>query len=140
RPLVLADVAVPRDVDPRVRDLPGCVVHDIDDLERVAAAGAAMRCAEAQRAEEIVAEEVERFLEWQRTLPAVPVIAALRRRGEEIRAAAVAELHALSPRDRELVEAVTSQIVARLLHEPTLGLKRTPDAADAVRRLFDLAA
>ncbi len=84
RPLVLIDAAVPRDVDPTVRDLPGIALYDMDDLQRAAARNRDVREAEATRARTIVTEEVERFDRWLTSLDVVPTIAALRERGEEI--------------------------------------------------------
>jgi glutamyl-tRNA reductase len=141
RPLLLVDLAVPRDVDPALGSLDGCFVYDIDDLEAVVEQSLAGRRSEAVRAERLVAEEAERFREWRASLDVVPVIAALHHRAEEIRAA---ELERLGDEDRALVETVTSQLVKKLLHLPTVRLKEAAAAADgvlyadAVRHLFGL--
>lgn len=148
RPLLLVDLAVPRDIDPALATLDGCFVYDIDDLEAVVAASLDGRRAEAVRAERIVAVEAERFREWQASLSVVPAIASLRARAEAIRNAELARLEgrlgALPDADRKLVETATAQIVNKLLHLPTVRLKEaavTPDGvlyADAVRHLFGL--
>ena len=141
RPLLIVDLAVPRDVDPTLGSLDGCFVYDIDDLEAVVEQSLAGRRSEAVRAERLVAEEAERFREWRASLDVVPVIAALHLRAEEIRAA---ELERLGDEDRALVETVTSQLVKKLLHLPTVRLKEAAAAADgvlyadAVRHLFGL--
>ena len=83
---------MPRDVDPASHELDGCYLYDIDDLEAVVAETLAGRRAEAERAEQLVAEEAERFREWQASLDVVPAIASLRARAEEIRAAELAKL------------------------------------------------
>jgi len=149
QPLFLIDLAVPRDLDPGIHDLPGCYLYDIDDLEAVVADSVAGRRVEAARAEEIVVEEAERFRAWQASLDVVPAIASLRARAEEIRARELERLEgrlgALSEQDRRAVESLTSQIVNKLLHLPTVRLKEAAAAgadggvyADVVRDLFGL--
>jgi len=94
KPLFFIDIAVPRDVDPAVHELDGCYLYDIDDLEAVVAETLAGRRTEAARAEQLVAEEAERFREWEAALDVVPAIASLRAHAEEIRAAELAKLGA----------------------------------------------
>jgi glutamyl-tRNA reductase len=143
RPLFFIDLAVPRDVDPAVNDLESCYVYDIDDLEAVVAASLAGRRREAERAEAIVAEEAERFRAWQATLDVVPTIASLRARAEEIRTAELSKAK-LTDEQRAEVESITSQILNKLLHLPTVRMKEAAAAADgvlyadAVRHLFGL--
>jgi glutamyl-tRNA reductase len=143
RPLFLIDLAVPRDVDPGVNDVDDCYVYDIDDLEAVVEASLAGRRREADRAEAIVAEEAERFRAWQATLDVVPTIASLRARAEAIRAAELSKAK-LSAAERAAVESITSQILNKLLHLPTIRMKEAAAAADgvlyadAVRHLFGL--
>ncbi|HEX7083020.1 MAG TPA: glutamyl-tRNA reductase [Gaiellaceae bacterium] len=145
RPLFFIDIAVPRDLDPTIHELEGCFLYDIDDLEAVVAETLAGRRAEAERAEQLVAEEVERFRSWQASLDVVPAIASLRARAEEIRSAELAKLRGrLSEDERRTVESVTAQMLNKLLHLPTVRMKRaavTADGAayvDVVRDLFGL--
>jgi glutamyl-tRNA reductase len=148
RPLLFVDLAVPRDLDPAIGELEGCYLYDIDDLEAVVAETLAGRRREAERAEAIVADEAERFRAWQAALDVVPAIASLRARAEEIRAAelrkAEGRLERLSESERSVVEAITAQIVNKLLHLPTVRMKQAAAAADgvlyadAVRHLFGL--
>jgi glutamyl-tRNA reductase len=143
RPLFLIDLAVPRDLDPGIHELDGCYLYDIDDLEAVVAETLAGRRREAERAETIVAEEADRFREWQAALDVVPAIASLRARAEEIR---VAELRRakLSDSERRAAESVTAAVLNKLLHLPTIRMKEAAAAADgvlyadAVRHLFGL--
>ena len=143
RPLFLIDLAVPRDVDPAVNDIDGCYVYDIDDLEAVVEATLSGRRREAERAEGIVAEEAERFRAWQASLDVVPTIASLRARAEEIRSAELSKAK-LSDRERAAVDSITTQILNKLLHLPTVRMKEAAAAADAVlyadavRHLFGL--
>jgi glutamyl-tRNA reductase len=143
-PLFFIDIAVPRDVDPGVHELDGCFLYDIDDLEAVVSETLEGRRAEAEVAERLVVEETERFREWRASLDVVPAISALRTHAEEIRAAELDKLPALPDGERERLDQVTAQIVAKLLHEPTVRMKEA--AADgggeayaaAIRRLFGL--
>ena len=119
---------MPRDVDPAVHELDGCFLYDIDDLEAVVAETLAGRRAEAEVAERLVVEEAERFREWRASLDVVPAIASLRAHAEEIRAAELAKLASLPEEERDRLEAVTAQILNKLLHEPTVRMKQA--AAD----------
>lgn len=148
KPLLLVDLAVPRDVDPALAQIDGCFVYDIDDLEAVVDASLAGRRAEAVRAERVVAAEAERFREWHASLAVVPAIASLRARAEAIRASELARaegrLDRLPESDRRVVEAVTAQIVNKLLHLPTVRMKEAAVTsegvvyAEVVRHLFGL--
>ena len=144
RPLLLVDIAVPRDLDPALADLDGCTLYDLDALGTVALDAAAQRDEQMRAAETIVAAEAAAFADWLRALDVVPVVAALRRRGEEIRARELARLEprlrGLSPRERESVELLTAQIVNKLLHEPTVRVKEgaAPAYAEALEHLFAL--
>jgi glutamyl-tRNA reductase len=143
RPLFVVDLAVPRDVDPAVNRLDGCYLYDIDDLEAVVESSLAGRRREAERAEAIVAEEAERFRAWQASLDVVPTIASLRARAEAIRSAELSKAR-LSDDERRAVDSITTQIVNKLLHLPTVRMKEAAAAADgvlyadAVRHLFGL--
>jgi glutamyl-tRNA reductase len=146
--LLLIDLAVPRDLDPEIGTLPYAFLYDVDDLDEAVGTGSAEGA--AARAEAIVAEEAERFRAWQASRGVVPAIASLRARAEEIRARELARagrrLSDLSPEERRAVEAVTVQIVNKLLHDPTVRLKEAAAGADgaayadAVRHLFGLDA
>ncbi len=143
-PLFFIDIAVPRDIDPAVHELDGCFLYDIDDLEAVVAETLDGRRAEAELAERLVVEETERFREWRASLDVVPAISALRARAEAIRTAELDKLPALPDGERERLELVTAQIVAKLLHEPTVRMKEAAvdgggeAYAAAIRRLFGL--
>jgi glutamyl-tRNA reductase len=136
KPLVLIDIAVPRDLDPEIARVEGCRLFDIDALGE----GLVGREEDVREAERIVAEEAARFAEWVRSRDAVPAIAALRRRAEEIRSEELARaenrLTNLSERDRKTVETLTSQIVNKLLHAPTVRAKES--GSEPLRELFAL--
>jgi glutamyl-tRNA reductase len=149
RPFHIVDIAVPRDVEPGVAGLPGVVVLDLDDLRDWADRGLAQRAAEADRVRAIVAEEVERFGVESTARQAAPLVASMRAAAEDLRTAEVERfarrLSGLDEHDRDAVEALTKAIVAKLLHEPSVRLKRQAGSpqgernAAAVRDLFDLA-
>lgn len=148
RRLLLVDLAVPRDLDSALGELDGCYLYDIDDLEQIVAETLSLRKREAERAEAIVTAEAEKFHEWHASLEVVPAIASLRARAEEIREAELQKAESLLERldesQRHAVEAVTAQIVNKLLHLPTVRMKQAAAAADGVlyaetvRHLFGL--
>jgi glutamyl-tRNA reductase len=135
RPLLLIDLAVPRDLDPAINDLPDCYLYDIDDLEAVVHDAARGRESEFAKAEAIAVDEAARFREWLAIRDVAPTIASLRERAEAIRrselAKASARLAGLSERERNAVESLTSQIVNKLLHEPIVRLKEAAAAEDS---------
>jgi glutamyl-tRNA reductase len=123
RPLLLIDLAVPRDIDPECAALDGVTVVDMDSLQAAVERHLTVRRAEARRAEGIVEEEIQTFARWLGGLGVMPTLAALRARGHDVVAVLLAEnegrWQALGERDRERVEAIARAIVNRLLHEPT---------------------
>jgi glutamyl-tRNA reductase len=147
-PLFLIDIAVPRDIDPAIGELEDCYLYDIDDLEEVVEESLAGRRREGEAAEAMAAEEARRFGAWLASRDVVPAITELRAHAEEIRrrelARAEGRLGRLSEADRSAVESLTSQIVNKLLHLPTVRMKEAAAGAegvlyaDAVRRLFGL--
>jgi glutamyl-tRNA reductase len=148
RPLLIVDIAVPRDVDGSVASLPGVTLLDLDNLRDWAAHGQAARAAEAARVRQIVAEEVERFWFEATARQAAPLVAQMHERAEAVRRAELERfarrLDGLDPAHREAIEALTKGIVAKLLHEASVRLKddagtpRGERNAAAVRDLFDL--
>ena len=145
RPLLLIDIAVPRDIDPQAGQLDNVRLYDIDALQLVSEADADILEREVARAEAIVAEETERFLEWWESQGVVPLIAAIRERAEEIRRVEVAKtlgkLKGQWPFDtaRQL-DALTIALVKKLLHHPTVYLRegRDPALQQLARQLFNL--
>jgi glutamyl-tRNA reductase len=148
RPLLLIDIAVPRDIDPKVAELEGVVLRDIDDLQRVVERNLSGREAEARRAESLIDHELERFTRWLETLEVVPTIAALRARGEAVARQVVAEnrgrWETLSEADQERLELLAATIAKRLFQQPILRLKAHGDEhvayayIQALRELFGL--
>jgi glutamyl-tRNA reductase len=142
------DIAVPRDIDPEVNSIENVFLYDIDDLEHVIAANRREREREALVAEEIVWREARQFDLWLEAPEAVPTIVALRQRAERSRQEelekALAKLGSLDDRPRRALDALTAGSVNKLLHTPTVNLKRSTgqgrlrDDVRLVRHLFDL--
>ncbi|HVD14905.1 MAG TPA: glutamyl-tRNA reductase [Actinomycetota bacterium] len=146
-PLVLLDLGVPRDVEPEVRSLPGVFLADLDGLRAVLETEDDGRVAEVERVRRLIAEESSGFMTWQREVRLGPVIRALRARAEEVRrrelARAEARLAGLDASERAAVEAVTSRLVNKLLHEPVVrgkALAAGPDGDLYARMLRELYA
>jgi glutamyl-tRNA reductase len=138
RPLLLVDLSVPRNVDPRCADLPQVYLFDTDDLERAAAANRGERAGEAAKAEAILEEELKAS---DRHTDAQHVIRDIHRRAEEVvRAEVEKTLHhlgaELDDKQRKSVEAMAHAIANKLLHEPTAKLREQPEMAPLVEELF----
>jgi glutamyl-tRNA reductase len=134
RPMFFIDIAVPRDVDPRMNEVEGCFVYDIDDLQQVASANLADRSREAAAAETIVSREVDKYQQRLLSLDAVPAIKALQQNAEAIREAELARsakrLANLTPEQREAVEALTRALTAKLLHPQLTALREATHPKD----------
>ena len=137
RPMFFIDIAVPRDVDPEMNKLDGIFVYDIDDLQQVAVAHMEERSRQAVDAETLIAAEVERFHQRQRTVSAAPAIVALQKKAEEIRRAEIERMHsrlgALTPEQLAAVEALTRGLVNKFLHPPMQALKQAARDGDDAR-------
>ena len=147
RPLLLIDIAVPRDIDAGCGELEGVSLYDIDDLQAVVARNLDTRASEVPRAQEIVEEEIHRFARWLGQLDALPTVSALREHGntlvEQVLAENAGRWESASPRDLARVEAITRALMSRLLHEPTIRLRSLSEARghaslELVRELFGL--
>jgi glutamyl-tRNA reductase len=147
-PLLIVDIAVPRDVDPSCADVDGVVLRDIYDLRGVAETSVGSRVAEVSKVEEIVAAEVARFVAWERAGEIAPEIAAVVARAEQMRRSEVARiaprLQELSPSQREAVDQLTKRIVSKLLHRPLDAAKELAGSKQGylhlqvLRELFEL--
>ncbi|HEY1659004.1 MAG TPA: glutamyl-tRNA reductase [Candidatus Sulfotelmatobacter sp.] len=148
RPMFFIDIAVPRDVAPEMAELDGIFVYDIDDLQQAVSSHVSDRRKEAERAEDIIASEVEKFEARAHTLDVVPTIVSLQDHLETIRQAELDRLRArmgpLTPEQELAVEALTRGIINKVMHTPITTLKSAARDAEAttvidvVRRLFNL--
>lgn len=148
RPILVVDVAVPRDVDPAAANIPGVTILDMDDLRAFAEAGMAERRLEVESVETMCIEELDRYLSISLAREVAPLVSRLHERGEETRRAEIDRLQSrlgnLDDRQIEAIEALTKGIVAKMLHQPTVRLKdaagssRGERLAEALRDLFEL--
>lgn len=148
KPLFLIDIAVPRDIDPKVNELDNVYLYDIDDLQEVIEWNKEERKREATKAEHIVEEETMKFHRWLQTLEVVPTIIAMRRKAEEIRAVELAKtfshFHDLSEQEKKAIMKLTEAIIKKMLHDPITFIKRKalrPSKEfyiDLVQQIFNL--
>jgi len=147
-PLFIIDIAIPRDVEPGVGELPSVFLYTIDDLQHIVTANVERRKAELPKAESIIEDEVDKFWRWYSGLRAVPFIKQLRDRAENMRRAelerTLARLDHLSEADVESVERLTKDLLQKLLHQPTARMRaaaedgRQHDILEAARYLFGI--
>jgi glutamyl-tRNA reductase len=150
RPLLAIDLAVPRDIEPACREIAGVTVHDIDDVQKIVERNESGREAEARQAERIIDAELDRFEHWLGLQEVVPTISALREHGDEVVRRVLAEnenrWESLSEADRERLGKMAGAIASRLLHDPTLRIRRSACSGEsyvlvsALRELFGLDA
>lgn len=147
KPVFFIDIAVPRDVDPGVNRVDGAFVYSIDDLQQVAAQNLNERSMEAEAAERIVADEVERYQRRVQTLDAVPGIRALQQQAEQLRLNELdrsrSRLADLTPEQQAAVEALTRSLANKFLHAPMTAMREAANSGDTqaledLRRIYKL--
>ena len=148
KPIFLIDIAVPRDIAPEVNELENVYLYDIDDLQNVVNANMEERQKEAENAMEIIKQEVTKFNNWFSTLDAIPTIVEMRNRAEDMRALEVDKtlknMDHLSSEDKDAIQQLTQSLVNKILHKPTINLKKKTQSQDghiylkAIRDLFHL--
>ncbi|CAA9477183.1 MAG: Glutamyl-tRNA reductase [uncultured Solirubrobacteraceae bacterium] len=130
RPLVLIDIAVPRDIEPACADVPGVTLYDIDDLQAVVARNLDIREGDRRRAEAVVEDEIQRFARWLAQMDVRPTVAELREQGarivDDVLSDNAGRWESASPKDLARVDAIARAVMQRLLHEPTARLKALP--------------
>jgi glutamyl-tRNA reductase len=146
RQMFIIDIAVPRNIDPEINELDNVYLYSVDDLQGVVDTNIEERSKEAEKAERIVAAEVQSFLKWQESLMAVPTIVAIREKAEAIRKDELEKmLKKLGPVEESTIrsiEQLTNSIMNKLIHPPTAALKSEKDdrdiMVDMAKRLFKL--
>jgi glutamyl-tRNA reductase len=146
RQVFIIDISVPRNIDPEINDLENVYLYNVDDLQGVVDSNLFERQKEAEKAETIIAEELETFVKWQASLDAVPTIRALREKAEEIKKEEIDKLfHKLSgigEKEREAIEYMATALVNKLIHPPTAALKEDSENRDllvgAIRKLYGI--
>lgn len=147
-PLVFMDIAVPRDIDVEVKNIPGVYLHDIDSLSTHLESNLAQREAEVPKVRAIIDEERTTFEEYLATLDVIPIIVGMRNHADSIRQTemqkAIRRMPDLTPEMELQIDALTKSIVNKLLHNPTVQLKKEANGFDAedyaiiARSLFGL--
>ena len=147
RSLFIIDIAVPRDIEPAVGNIPNVMLHDIDDMDHVSQANRQEKLLQAQHAEESVNLATDEFLEWRRSLEALPTVVALRDKAERIRESefekTIKKLNGkLSAAEVTSLDAMTRAILKKFLHDPTVFLKehRTNGHLELTKELFQLSS
>ena len=148
RALFLIDIAVPRDIEPKINNLENVFLYDIDDLKEVVNENSSQRMQEAVAAERIVEEEVLKFESWQRTLDVVPAIVLLKEKIEDIRTAEIKKslpsLGNLTDEQVKIIETLTSSVAEKIINDPILMLKTVAGRSskdrflDVTKKLFNL--
>ncbi|SVB83367.1 uncharacterized protein METZ01_LOCUS236221 [marine metagenome] len=148
KPIFFIDISVPRDIEPDINDLENVYLYDIDDLHVVVSANMKEREKEAQNAMHFISQEVTKFNNWLGALDAIPTIVEIRNRVENIRRQEVEKtlkkIPNLSENDKEVLRHMSSSIVNKILHKPTIKLKQQTQSEDgqiylkAIRHLFHL--
>ena len=134
RPVFIIDISVPRNIDPEINKLDNVYLYSVDDLQEVVDTNIHGRKGEAEKAEKIIDEEVEKFIKWMSSLDSVPTIVALRQKADEIKAEELAKLKGRLPGlDEEKMKAVeymAAAIINKLIHPPTVALKEDTEDRD----------
>jgi len=148
KPIFFIDIADPRDIEPKVGDIGNVYLYNIDDLQKVVNDNIQDRQKEAAKAETIVQDEVIKFVNWYRSLDVTPTIVALRKKFEEIRKNELGKAFSLHPdlsdKERKSLEAMTSAIINKILHDPLTLLKKKEEGLmadlylDTIRAIFQL--
>jgi glutamyl-tRNA reductase len=149
RSIFIIDISVPRNIDPAINDLDDVYLYDIDDLQGVVDTNLDQRKQEAFKAEEIVAEEVEVFNSWMKSLDAVPTIVALRDMAENVRKDELerlfnrlSDMGDIGGPQKKAIEQTVATIVNKLIHPPTYALKTDNEDRDqliaVIKRLYGL--
>lgn len=136
RTLLLIDLAVPRDIDPEVANIPGVTLCDVDGLQAVVADNIALRHSERDKVEAIIEQELAKYLKQQAARRVAPTITSLRRTADEIRQAelekALNRLSSLNEKERGIIEALSRGLMNKLLHYPTIRLREKAATTDGV--------
>ena len=128
--MILMDIAIPRDIDPETKKIDYVFYHDLDSLNIIVEQNLSKRKSEIPRVERIIEEELDNFWEWYNSLQAAPAIKDLRDFFEEIRIEEVEKnKNKFSNEDKEKLDIVTKRIINKILHHPTIELRKTGESS-----------
>lgn len=146
KPVFIIDISVPRNIDPKINDIDNVYLYDVDDLHGIVDTNKFERQKEAEKAEGIIAEEIETFQKWLASLDSVPTVVALRDRVDAVKKEEIEKLLNKLPRlgekERDAVEYMANAIINKLIHPPTAALKEDSEDRDVliatIRKLYGL--
>ncbi|MEW6107929.1 MAG: glutamyl-tRNA reductase [Nitrospirota bacterium] len=146
KPVFIIDISVPRNIDPEINNLDNVYLYDVDDLQGVVDTNVLERRKEAEKAEEIVEEELETFKKWLSSLDSVPTVIALREKAEAIKKEEIEKLINRFPdigeKEKKSIENMANSIINKLIHAPTIALKEDSGDKDlliaTIRKLYGL--
>jgi len=146
KPVFIIDISVPRNIDPKINDIDNVYLYDVDDLHGIVDTNRLERQKEAEKAEGIIAEEIETFQKWLASLDSVPTVVALRDRADAVKKEEIEKLLNKLPRlgekERDAVEYMANAIINKLIHPPTAALKEDSEDRDVliatIRKLYGL--
>lgn len=146
KPVFLIDISVPRNIDPDINNIDNAYLYNIDDLQAVVDTNILERKKEAEKAEEIIGEEVEKFIKWMASLDSVPTIVALKEKAEEIKREELGKFKNKFPEiDAEKMKAfelAATSIINKLIHPPMAALKENSSDRDeliaVIRKLYGI--
>ena len=141
-PLLVVDIAMPRDADPAIGEMPGVSLLDMDDLQNVSKANRLEREKEVSQVQEIIDQEIGKFIDWWDSLQVAPGIAQLREHAEALRSReirkALKQMPDLSAEDAARIDAMSRAIIKKLLHNPIASIKKNPRDLESAQRMFGL--
>lgn len=145
-PVFLIDISVPRNIDPDINDLDNVYLYNIDDIQEVVDTNLLERKKEAEKAEKIIDEEIEKFIKWMSTLNSVPLIISIRQKAEAIKEEELEKFrHKFPNLDKEKLDAVeylASAITNKLIHSPTVALRENSEDKEllttVVKKLYGI--
>lgn len=146
KPVFIIDISVPRNIDPEINKIDNVYLYDVDDLQDVVGTNMLERKKEACKAEQIVVEEVDKFMKWMLTLDSVPTIVALRQKAEKIKSEELEKFKIKFPETDETkikaVECLAAAIINKLMHPPTAALKENEENREEliaiIKKLYGL--
>lgn len=146
KPVFIIDISVPRNIDPEINHIDNVYLYDVDDLQGIVDTNVLERQKEAEKAEEIISEEIETFQKWQSSLDSVPTIVALREKADAIKKDEIErllnKLPNLGDKERKDIEYMATAIINKLIHPPTAALKDDTEDKDiliaTIKRLYGL--
>lgn len=146
KPVFIIDISVPRNIDPEINNLDNVYLYDVDNLQGVVDTNILERKKEAEKAENIIADEIDSFQRWVSSLDSVPTVIALRNRAETIKREELERLMNKFPefgeKERKAIEHMASAITNKLIHPPTVALKEDAEDKDiliaTIRKLYEI--